>query len=284
MKTIIITVFAVLSMILLASCDTAVDYDPNETALEAWTIMNQNLMDAGSFEFSIDELKVLFADEFENPLEIENTGTSRKVVHADGSVNMGVSLALTMAGRTNEVDVYFHDEFLYFVFENQRHKRAADLEIATKILYANMPDLSTIPIIADGIGVGSQARYREMNFLLDSSSEAFEFVKDSILDSFRLRSDAPLIMCCEDCEPLDAGLVRPETTIHIYGPVMLVMEIDRNHNLMSYTLAFTADINFFGIHGDEELRAYYEITKTVRSIGGVTIDLPPNLNEFINVS
>ena len=284
MKTIMITAFAILSMMLLASCETSADYDPYESAFAAWTIMNQNLIDAGSFEFSVEELKVLFAEEFQTPLEIVNTGTARKVVHEDGSVNMELSLALTMAGRTNEVDVFFHDGFLYFLFEDQRHKRAADVEIATKILYADMPDLAAIPIWADGIGAGSRSRYREMNFILDSSSEAFEFAKDSILDSFRLRSDAPLIMCCDDCEPLDAGIIRPPTTIEIYGPVMLVIEIGRNHTFVSYTLAFTADINFFGIHGEEELRAYYEITKTARRIGGVTINLPPNLDEFIDVS
>lgn len=265
MKKIRITVLALLIAVILAACGGGSDYDPDEQAIDAWRAMTERIRDAGSLEFSFEEMKVIFHNDGD-PIDLITEGTVRKAMRQDGGADMALSVALTMAGATNELDVYFRDGFLFFNFMEERHKREADLEIAARIMFADMPDLAVIPVLLDGIGEGSQRGTREMNFVLDSSAEEFEFLKDSILDSFRLRNDDP------------EGF---PTTIEIFGPVAFVVEIGSNHTFLRYTLAFTADISFWG---EEDVRVYYEITKTAEQIGGVTVNLPQDLDEYIDVT
>ena len=265
LKKIKMVVLLMLIAVMFAACGGASDIDPDEQAIDAWHSMTQALNDAGSFRFSFEEMKVLFHDNGD-PIELITNGTVRKATHQDGSANMALSIALSMAGATNEVDVFFHEDFLFFHFMDERHKREADLDTAAQIMYANMPDLTTIPILLDGIGAGERRGTREMNFVLDNDAELFVFLKDSILDSFRLRNNHP------DGMP---------TTIEIFGPVAFVVEIGRDHAFLSYTLAFTADISFWG---EDDVRVYYEIRKTAEQIGGVTVDLPDDLDTYIDVT
>ena len=265
MKKIKLFVLTIIVATIFVACDGAADYDPNEQAIDAWHTMTERLNDAGSFRFSFEEMKVLFHDNGD-PIELITNGTVRKITHQDGNTHMALSIALSMAGATNEVDVFFHDDYLFFNFMGERHKREADLETAAQIMYAKMPDLTAIPILLDGIGEGSRRGTREMNFVLDNNAELFVFLKDSILDSFRLRNNNP------------DGL---PTTIEIFGPVAFVVEIGRDHAFLSYTLAFTADISFWG---EDDVRVYYEIRKTAEQIGGVTVDLPDDLDTYIDVT
>jgi len=267
LKKIKIAVLVIVIAVILGACGGGSDpaYDPDEQAIDAWHAMTEGIRDAGSFELSFEELKVIFHADGD-PIELVTEGTVRKATRPDGDADMALEVALSMAGGTNELDVYFHDGFLYFNFMGEKHKREADLEIATRIMFADMPDLTVIPISQDGMGAGDQQGTREMNFVLDSRSEEFAFIKDSILDSFRLRNDDP------------EGV---PTTIEIFGNVAFVVEIGSDHRFLSYTLAFTADVSFWG---EEDIRIYYEITKTAEQIGGVTVNLPQDLDEYIDVT
>lgn len=259
-----LTTVVLLTAAIFAGCRYSMDCDPDESAMDAWAAMYVRLREAGSFEFAIDELMVLFHG-YGDPLEITNVGVVQKGAHGDADADIALSLALNFAGATNEVDVFFHDGFMYFNFQGARTKRDADPVTATQVMYADMPNLREIPVLLYGIGRGSRQGTREMNFVLDGSAEAFEFVKGSIISSFRLEGDNPEV----------------PTTIEIYGPVVFIVEIDSDHAFISYTLAFTADITFMD---RENLRAYYEITKTALQIGGVAVNLPQDLDEYIHVN
>jgi len=265
MKIFLIVILSVFMFVLLVSCGQTIELGSDESAFDAWYIMNENIMDADSFEFSFVELMVLFVGEGD-PIEIENTGTISKEVLEDGCVNMHLSISLSTGGETNEVEVYYYNEFMFFYFEGSKHKRKSDLDIALRIMYAQMPDLTSIPIITDGIGEGSRPGYKEINFALYREAEFFEFIKDALIDSFRLRNAAPN---------------SPEVAIEIFGPVAFVVEIGNDYSFISYTLAFTADIT---VGEEEEFRAYYEISKTAERIGAVIVSIPQNIHEYIDIT
>ncbi|MCL2425272.1 MAG: hypothetical protein FWD05_02930 [Oscillospiraceae bacterium] len=267
MKILLIVVLSILMVASLTSCgQVEIDYDPNESAFDAWYIMNENIRDAGSFEFSFVELMVLFAGDGD-PIEIENKGVIRKAEQGDGSINMQLSISLSTGGHTNELDVYYYDEFMFFNFDGSKHKRSSDLDVALRVMYAEMPDVTLIPIITDGIGEGNRRGQREINFVLYSDAEYFDFIMDAIIDSFRLRADIP-------------GATGVE--IEIFGPIAFVVELGSNHTFVSYTLAFTTDITIVGT--EETFRAYYEIVKTAEQIGDISVKAPQNIYEYVDVT
>ena len=264
MKRNIIFLLTALLAVLLLGCDErgAEIYDPDEGAYDAWLITDEIIRDADSLEVSINEILVLF-DNSDSGYEISNTGTVKQVARSDDDIDFEISLKLTSGDTTNRVDGYYTEGYMHYNYQDSKYKRLTDAESAKREVYADMLDLSSLPIKSSSITEVKGGRM--LTFMLDGSSDIFDFTKNSIIYSFSLSNDE------KGAEP---------TKIEIENDVIYKVEIDKNYSFKNITMAFTADITFMGAG----LKTYYEITKKAIKIGGVTIKFPVDLNEYIDIT
>ena len=262
-RNILFLLTAILAGLLSSCVDIGTEiYDPNERAFDAWLKTDEIIRAADSFEISINEILVLF-DNNDSGYEISNAGTVKQITRSDDDIDFEISLKLTSGDTTNRVDGYYTGGYMHYNYQDSKYKRLTDAESAKREVYADILDLSSLPIKSSSITEVKGGRM--LTFALDGSSDIFDFTKDSIAYSFNLSNDK------EGAEP---------TKIEIENDVIYKVEIDKNYNFKTITMAFTADITFLGAG----LKTYYEITKKAIKIGGVTIKFPADLNEYIDIT
>lgn len=256
MKKTLVLVLMLISTLILTSCNSG---ETRQSMYELYTKANESMQNADSLLFDMDaDIEMEYAGEKVN---MTMTGSAAEVLLSETDIQMKLDMNMDVMEQSVSMKTYYKDGMYYMDLSGEKVKMPLPLDKALEQQANLNPELMNFPDSAiKNESVKDVTNGKELSFTLDSSAlQNLLEQQMGNLEGFEALLD-------------QSGDLK-------FGDVEIKTVINKEDNFESIYMAFPMEMSIEG----EKVKMNYAISMDIVQLGGVTIDFPDDLDEYLEI-